>query len=440
MKLSSVVVTLFCLTPLVPPSASAQETQLPFRTAIELALKNSAASGIARADVDRARAGYLQARDLFLPQLSVGSGLGYTYGFPLSIEGAAPSIFDVTTQQFVINFAQRQFVKAARSDISTAQAQSADLRNDVIMETAVDYIQLDLLESSLSVQREQKDLAAKFEDIVNQRVQAGIDAPTELTRAKLAAARTQMQLAQSQGAIDQLRLRLSQLTGLPQGAIQTSTESIPEFPAVSQDQDLTAQAVQNNAAVKVAEDTAQSREFRAKGEERQLYPAMDVVSHYALLGKYNNYLDFFKTFQRNNFVVGASMRFPVFNSSQREAAKAAKAEALRARKEAQTVKEQVSTETLRLQRSVAQLTAAHDVYKLEHQLAESDAETAHEKIQGGGATLKDEQSARITEHERYAAYLNSSFDVDKAQVQLLRQIGQLESWALGPQKQGIGNR
>lgn len=434
MKLSSVVATVCFLVFGLPSQVSAQNAPLPFRTAIELALKNSAATGMAHADVQRAQAGYLQARDLFLPTVIFGSGLGYTYGFPLSIEGSAPSIFDVTTQQFLINFAQRQFVKAAKSDISTAQAQSADRRNDVIMETAVDYIQLDLLESSLSVQQEQKDLAAKFQDIANQRVEAGLDAPTELTRAKLAAARTQMQMAQSQAAIDQLRLRLSQLTGLPQSAIQTSTETIPELPAVSQDQDLTTEAAQNNSAVKVAEDTAKAKEFRAQGEKKQVYPAIDLVTHYALLGKYNNYTEFFLNFQRNNFVLAGAIRFPIFNSSQREAAKGAEAEALRARKEAQSVKEQVSVETVRLQRSVAQLSAAREVSRLEHQLAESDAEATHEKIQAGGATLKDEENARITEHERYAAYLNSSFELDKAQIQLLRQIGGLESWALGPKK------
>jgi outer membrane protein TolC len=432
MKFSSVIASLCCFFFLLPMQMSGQNGPLPFRTAIELALRNSAATGIAHADVQRVQANYLQARDLFLPQVMFGSGLGYSYGFPLSIEGSAPSIFDVNTQQFLFNTAQRQFMKAARGEIRTTEAQNADRRNDVIMETALDYIQLDLLESSLGVQNEQQELSAKLEDVVNQRVQAGIDAPVEITRAKLASARTKMQMAESRTAIDQLRLRLSQLTGLPQSAIQTSTESIPELPAVSQDEDLSAQAMQNNSAVKIADEAAKAKAFRAKGEDKQLYPAVDLVGHYAILARYNNYDQFFNKFQRNNFVLGVAIRFPFFNQSQRETAKAAEADALKARKEAQNLKEQVSTETLRLQRSVQQLAAARDVYKLEHQLAESDTETTHEKIQAGGATLKDEQSAKITEHQRYAAYLNSSFDVDKAQVQLLRQIGQLESWALGP--------
>jgi len=436
MKCSSAIAILSCLffAFAVCPKIIAQGTTLSFRSAIELAVKNSATSGLARADAQRARASYLQVRDLFLPQITLGSGLAFSYGFPLSIEGSAPSIVDLNTQQFLFNAAQREFMKAAKSDIHATDAQNADRRNDVIMETALDYIQLDLLVSCANVQNEQQEVAQKFEDVVSQRVQAGVDAPIELTRARLAAARTRMEMADTRAAIDQLRLRLSQLTGLPQSAIQTATETIPELPKVAQDEDLGTEAVKNSPAVKIADEAARAKTFRAKGEEKQLYPAVDLIAHYAVLARYNNYDQFFNKFQRNNATLGVAIRFPFFSPAQRETAKAAEADALKAQKEAQNVKDQVSTETLRLQRSVQKLFAAQDVSKLEHQLAESDTETTHEKIQSGQATLKDEQNARITEHERYTAYLNSTFDLNKAQVQLLRQVGQLETWALGPGK------
>jgi outer membrane protein TolC len=112
----------------------------------------------------------------------------------------------------------------------------------------------------------------------------------------------------------------------------------------------------------------------------------------------------------------------------------AKAEAAKSRKDAQNVKDQVSTETLKLQRSVQQLAAAREVAQLEHQLSQSDIESTHAKIESGAASIKDEVNARVTEHEHYTAYLNSSFELDRAQIQLMRQIGQLETWALGPAK------
>ena len=422
------------LTLLAQDTSSGKDKPLAFRTAIELALKNSATTGLSQADLVRARSVVRQTKDVFLPQMVVGSGLGGSYGFPLSLEGAAPSIFNVNFQGALFNMAQRNYVKAAKSDVDVTTAQNADRRNDVMMETALDYVQLDLLDSSLTIQREQQQAAQKFQDIVAQRIQAGLDSQVEGTRAKLAGARTRLDIAQTLAAADQLRLRLSQLTGLPVTEIRTSTETIPEMPAVAQDQDLPGEALKNSPVVKVADAAAQAKEFRAQAERKQLYPAIDFVGQYAMLARFNNYDEFFQKFQRNNVTAGVAIRFPFFNPVQRAAADAAKADAAKSRKEAQTVKEQVSTETLKLQRSVEQLAAAREVAQLEHQLAQADIEAAHAKIESGAASIKDEENARVAEHQRYTAYLNSSFELDRAQIQLMRQIGQLETWALGPTK------
>ncbi len=422
------------LTLLAQDTASGKDKPLAFRTAIELALKNSATTGLSQADLQRARSVVRQTKDVFLPQMVLGSGLGASYGFPLSLEGAAPSIFNVNFQGALFNMAQRNYIKAAKSDVQVTAAQNADRRNDVIMETALDYVQLDLLDSSLTIQKEQQQSAQKFQDIVAQRIQAGLDSQVEGTRAKLAGARTRLDIAQTQAAADQLRLRLSQLTGLPVAAIKTETETIPEMPPVAQDQDLPGEAVKNSPVVKVADAAAQAKAFRAQAERKQLYPSVDFVGQYAMLARFNNYDEFFQKFQRNNVTAGVAIRFPFLSPVQRAAADAAKADAAKSRKEAQNVKEQVSTETLKLQRSVEQLAAAREVAQLEHQLAQSDIEATHAKIESGAATLKDEENARVAEHERYTSYLNSSFELDRAQIQLMRQIGQLETWALGAPK------
>jgi outer membrane protein TolC len=420
-----------CFSPLAEATQDSDQP-LSFRAAIELAIKNSATSRVAAADLQRARAGVSQAKDFYVPQLVFGSGLGFSYGFPLSLEGSAPSIFNVNMQGGLWNPAQRENIKAAQSDVAATVDQNADRRNDVIMETALDYMQLDLLDSSLSVQREQQAAAAKFQDITEQRVQTGLDSQVEITRAKLLSARTRLDIAQTRAAADQLRLRLSQLTGLPESSIRTSTESIPQLPEVSQDDNLAGDAAQNNSQVKIAEDAALAKEHKAEAERKQLYPAVDLVGQYAVLARYNNYDQFFNKFQRNNVTAGISIRFPFFSTAQRKAADLAKFDAIKAQQEAVNVKQQVSAETLKLQRAVEQLSAAREVAQLEHELAQADIEAAQAKIQSGQATLKDEQNARVAEHERYTAFLSSSFDLDKAQVQLLRQTGDLERWALGP--------
>ena len=95
------------LTLLAQDTASGKDKPLAFRTAIELALKNSATTGLSQADLQRARSVVRQTKDVFLPQMVLGSGLGASYGFPLSLEGAAPSIFNVNFQGALFNMAQR---------------------------------------------------------------------------------------------------------------------------------------------------------------------------------------------------------------------------------------------------------------------------------------------------------------------------------------------
>ena len=427
-------VVFWILAVLTTVQAQDQGKPLTFRTAIELALRNSSATAISQADWERARATVNQSRDAYIPQVTIGAALGYSQGFPLSLEGAAPSLFNVNIQGMLLNFAQREYIRAAKSDAATTAAHNADRRNDLIMETAIDYIQLDLLDSSLATQNEQHDAAAKIEDISQQRVQAGLDSAVDLKRAKLVVARTRLDIAQTYTAADQLRLRLSQLTGLPVAAIKTDPESIPELPAVAQEADLADRAAANNTSVKIAESVATTKDFRAEAERKVLYPTIDLAGQYAILAKYNNYDKFFQpgSFQRNNLSIGGVIRFPIFNRPQKDSANVARFDAFKARQEARSVKEQVSAEALRMQRMVQQLVAARDVAQLEHQISESDIDTAHAKIESGGATLKDEENARVAEHEHYTAFLSATFDLDKAQIQLLRETGDLENWALGP--------
>src|SRR5262249_3775302 len=160
------------------------------------------------------------------------------------------------------------------------------------------------------------------------------------------------------------------------------------------------------------------KEFRAQAERKALLPTVDLAGQYAVLAKFNNYDQFFKTFERHNLSIGTVIRFSFFNAAQRAAANAAKFDAVKAREEAKRIKEQVTSETLKLQRSVQQASAAREVAQLEHQLSQADIDAVQAKIESGAATLKDEQNVRVTEHQRYTTYLSSSFDLDKAQVQL----------------------
>ena len=401
---------------------------VPLKRMVELALAHSTTVAGATADEQRVFASYREARNQYIPQLVVGSGLGKSWGFPLSLEGSAPSILNVNSQSTIFNPATRDFVRAAKTDLGAATAQSKDQRNQVIQDTVLSYAELSKWERAASHLREEHAAALQTEQLVAERVKEGIDSLQMQNKAHLSTARLRLQLAQATGAIDIIRSRLSHLTGLAAASIETTPESMPALPEVKQEDDLAGQAVRSSPAVQAAESRATAETFRARGEHRAMLPSADFAAQYGLLARYNNYDEFFKTFQRHNATIGVVLRFPFLNYSQRARAEAADATALKAKKDAEAAKNQVSEETLRLQRSVEQMAAAKEVADLEYQVAQSNLEALRVRMDSGSIGWHDVQDAREQVNERYNSLQDSIFELERAQITLLRATGELEGW------------
>ncbi len=408
--------------------ASAQTITL--RRAVELALSHSGQATLADADQQRAVAAYREARSAYLPRLVLGSGLGASYGFPLSLENAAPSLFNVTSQQVLYSPAQSAFVRAARTNVQVTTLTARDQRDAIIQEAVLTYIELSRWTQDISLLEAALANNQKMETIEQQRIAAGVDKPVDLNRAKLATARVQMRIAEAKGSADVLRVHLSQLTGLPAEELATEPDSIPNLPAVSQEENLAAKAAQANLSVKAAQQQALAKQFNAEGEHKTLYPSFDVAGQYAVLTNFNNYKTYIQNFQTNNASGGLVIRVPFFDATQRARAAQAKADFIRASREAEQAKEKVSLETLRLQRSVQELQAAVDVAQLEYQLAQSELEATESRLQSQLGTLREEQDARSKTEQTYDALLDATLALEKAKIQLLRNTGDLEQWAL----------
>jgi outer membrane protein TolC len=405
--------------------------QVPLKRAVEMALAHSTTMQVSHIDEQRAFAAYHEARNQYLPQLAVGSGLGKSYGYPLSLEGSAPSIVNTTAQSALINPALRDFVRAAKTEWQETTVQTKDQRNQVIQDTVLSYAELSKWERLMTHLSHDYEDALKMEQIVNQRVTAGVDNPLNRNQARLNAARVYFHISQAQGAIDVLRNRLSQLTGLPAAAIETVPESIPALPEVKQEDNLATKAAQENPLIQIADIRATALAFRARGEHRAMWPSVDFAAQYALLATFNNYQQFFQphSFQQNNATVGVEIRFPFLNPPQRARAQAADAAALHARKDVEATKNQVSEQTLKLQRSVAQLAALQQVVDLEFQIAQSNLDATQTRVDAGGATLHDLDDARNQSNERYDALQDTNFELQRARISLLRATGELEAWA-----------
>ena len=401
------------------------------KRAVELAISHSAVVGTSKDDEQRAFATYLETRDQFVPQLAVGSGLGATWGFPLSLENAAPSILNVNAQSSLINPGLREFSRAAKTEWQATTIQSKDQRSQFVQETVLTYTELSKWESLIDHLRQEQADSLRIENIVDERIREGVDNPLERNQARLTTAQAHLRVTEAQGSIDVLRQRLAQLTGLSAALIITEPESIPDLPAINPQDDDAAKAVQISPLVQAAQAHAVAAGFRARGEHRAMWPTVDFAAQYALLSTFNNYENYFRagSFQPNNATVGVVIRFPFFSLSQHARAQGADADLIHAKKQVQITKNQVSDEALRLQRTVDQLQAAQEVADISYQIAQSNLEAVKIRMDAGTATLHEAVDARTQAGERYDILQDANFQLERARISLLRATGELETWA-----------
>jgi outer membrane protein TolC len=415
---------------------------------VELALTHATSAAITVADEQRAAASYRELRNNYIPQLTTGAVLGYSYGFPLALEGSAPALFNINTQSALLNPSLHDFVGAAKADSAVASLKTKDERHQIIQDAALSYAELAKWEQRLARLHETETAANQMQAAVAERVKEGIDSEIEGTKARLSAARVRLRMAEAQGAADVLREHLSKLTELPAAGIQTDPDSIPAAPVVPPNQEVAKDAATDNLSVKAAVEHARAQYLRAQGEHRALWPTIDFAAQYALLSKFNNYQNYYipskpcvtslgeflcvtNSFQQNNATVGVNIRFSFFNASQRARAQAADADARKATKQAEAARNQMSEETLRLQRSVTQMQAARDVAQLEYEIAEKGMAAVQTRIGAGTATLHDLDDARSQASERFITLQDVTFELERSQLGLLRSTGDLEKWALG---------
>ena len=403
---------------------------LRFRTAVDLALQHSGVMGIATVNQWRSQKAYQEVRNHWLPQLTVGSGLGYSLGFPLTLEGSAPAVANFTSQQSLFNLSLKEFLKAAKIDWKATSFDVQDKREEVILDAALSYAQLVNLTGKLATLAEAQAAAEKAQFMTEQRLQEGVDSKLDVTKSQLAGARIRLRIADAQGQADVLREHLAKLTGLTPAEIQPDPDSMPQLPFTSQEDNLAARAVANSPVVKLAEQKTEAAAARAKGEHRATLPFADLASQYAYLARFNGYDQYFIKYTSNNLAAGLNIKFPFFNPVQKARAAQADADTIVAHKQADLTRNQVGENALKLQRSLRQLQAARDVAKLEWQVSQGDLDAAQARTQTGNGSTRDVQIARLEVNDKYAAYLDAEFELTRAGLQLLRLTGELENWAI----------
>jgi outer membrane protein TolC len=399
---------------------------LTLRTAIEMALRNSNDIQVAKLQASLATHASQVSKAAFLPNLYAGSGAGYTYGIPETPGGRAPSLFSFTYTEQVFNEPLKGQGKELEEQARSQKIVLEAVKNSVIERTAMAYLELGKVRHSQELLRGELESADKILQVMQERQGEGYELPVEVTKSQLTKAQVTQRILQMEGREDELVVFLQGQLGLGQEqAIEVTPEELPGE-AEQEGANLVAMAMQNNAGLLLAESDVRAKEFRLKGEKRGIWPTLELVSTYSRLANFNNYSEFYKKFQSNNYNAGVQVQVPLFSAKTREDIGLAKINLETSQATLASKRTQVSAEVRQKTRHLRERDAAKEVARLELQLAQQNISVLQEQFTEGKVNLREVERARLEENDKWMAYLDANFQRQQAQLDLLRTAGQLD--------------
>jgi outer membrane protein len=402
---------------------------LTVQEAVQMTLSHSPDVLIAEAHSLRAKEALRESRSVNRPRVVAGTGLAYNNGMPLSIEGAAPSIFQVNASQPIFSKKNVNLIREAEESGKASQLSIESVRNELASRTALVYFDLFRAREAVVLTSDRLKAARKQQEEVETLREAGRVRPVEVTLAKNATLIVSQQLLVAQEQAKVAEQELHGLTGLPESiGIETVKPQI-ESPLYSlQEEAIYQQALSSAPEILRAETDVKAKEFHVNAERGEYLPQIAIVSQYALLSRANNYDVYFNHFIRHNYLIGLSIQMPIFNGSGTSARVAqSRQEASEARLNLQRIK---SNKKLDIQRRSSDLRIARG----EADLARSGVEAAREMVQvnqalmeGGRLSAKEMEDFRSQLLEKELALLDADQILFQRKLELLHSAGSLLS-------------
>jgi outer membrane protein len=399
--------------------------KLTLRDAVNLAVNNSRDLALARLQYGLVQREAGVAGSAFRPNFYAGTGVAYTSGFPLVSGGGAPAIFALSYDQQIFNPPLKGDQRAAQQRAEGQKFSMEGVRDAVMVRAALGYLELAKVRHALELMRSERLSAGRILDATRERADAGRELPIEVTRSQLTAARVEQRIAQLEDRDESLSGELRDMMGLQADqSIEVSTEDIPGA-ASEEAKDLVSQAMADNVELKQAEFEKRAREEKLKGQRGGYWPTFSLTGQYNVLGKFNNYTDFFNKFQRNNVIFGVAIQIPIFASRTSAAVAFAKSDYDAASLALEKKRSELSMEVRQKARQVHETDLGGEVARLELQLAQENVRVLQAQFDQGRGSLKDLEAAHLEENDKWLAYLDANYARQQAQLDLLRTTGQL---------------
>jgi outer membrane protein len=411
----------------------AEVLTMTLRQAIQRALAQNPEIAIARLDAIKAREAVRVQQDPFTPRIMVGSGLAYTNGFPMSIEGAAPSVIQARASQFLFNRQQSYVVAQTREEARAAGIAASGKREDVAFRTASLYLDAERAGRDSHIARQEIDSLQKILDTVRDRVQEGRELPLESKRAEFNLAHARQVADSLDGQRETAETSLAIALGYSaDDRVRPAVEERVSPPPPASEEAAVESALQSSKELRRLQSEIVAKGLEARAARAARLPRVDLVAQYGLFATFNHYQDYFLKYQRNNGEIGISFQLPLLPGPG-VGAEAAQAdvEARKLRIQLSNMRNQITANVRQAYREIRQAEQARDVARLGLEVAREQLSVNLTQMEEGRLLLSQVEASRVAENDKWVAFYDAQYAVERARWNLALETGDLLPTLIG---------
>ena len=378
------------------------EVPLSILDAIDRGIRHNLGLLLSQEQSATARAQYRRSLSTLLPNISGRASDSIqqinlaAFGIPLPAGLSSPVIgpFNVidaraALSQTFLDFSALNRVHEAAENEKTAKFTLQDARELVVLVVGNQYLLTVAAASRLDTAKAQLDTAKTIFEQAQDQKRAGVSAGIDVLRAQVQMQTQQQRVLAAQNQLEQQKLSLARIIGLPVSQQFRLTDTVPyaPLPGFNLEQSL-AEAYKQRPEYLAAESRVRSSELAVKAARGEALPSVQVAGDFGGLGKTFGSLE-------NTYTLSAGLRIPIFQGGR--------------------VRADVGIAEANLRQFRLQLDDLHNRVELEVRSALLDVQTSDDEVKVAQQSIGLASQQLKESQDRYAAGVSGSLEVVQSQ-------------------------
>lgn len=405
----------------------AETRTLTLRQALDRALEQNPDVLLARLDQQKARDQILIAKDPFYPKVYGGGGYAWTNGYPVSIDGNPPSIFQARTDMSLYDRSQTYKVAEAKEGLRGSAIDVTSRQEEAAYRVATLYLDAEQAAHSFDAAQQQIDSLTKVKTLMDARVAEGRELPIESKKADLNVKKAKHTADVLHQDLIIAETTLAQVLGLaPDDRVRAAQEERAAIALpVSEDASIE-EALEHSTELRRLESNMEMKTLEIKGYHAARLPKVSVVAQDDVFAKYNYTAQLNYKFRYNNPELGASVSIPLLiGRTARAYSMQAEADVAKLRIEVSRTRSRITADLRRAYEDVKSADSGRELAHDDLLLTREELDVDLAQYEEGRLPLATVESLRAVENDKFLAYYVSRQTAERARLNVLRLTGTL---------------